>query len=125
VITIKVTYGKRLQEATATMKCEMTDVQSIRFGDLSYRDSMGFGTSVIGLVVNAKKIHATRFRYEGENKTRKVYDFDDATAGIIGEGTLITVYSDLAKHESWNIKDHMTLQAVGRQLETLVAIEKA
>ena len=80
---------------------------------------------MIGLVVNAKKIHATRFRYEGENNTRKVYDFDDATAGIIGEGTLITVYSDLAKHESWNIKDFTALKAVGQQLEALVAIEKA
>ena len=125
MITIKVTYGRRMQDATATMKCEMTDVQSIKFGDMDFRDVRGFGTSVIGYVVKAKKIHATRFRYEGENKTRKVYDFDDATSGIIAEGTVITVCSDLARHESWNIKDFTALKAVGQQLEALVAIEQA
>lgn len=125
MLTLKVIYNQRYQNAMAMTHSEMIEVTGVSIGDMDFRDVKGYGITVHGIRVEGKEIRNAkmyRFQKEDEPEVTKKYD-EVRTSGMITEGSIVTAVSSISGKETWNLKTPLDVDVCCRQLEVLTALE--
>ena len=77
MLTLKVIYNQRYQNAMAMTHSEMIEVTGVSIGDMDFRDVKGYGITVHGIRVEGKEIrNAKMYRYQKQDEsevTKKYY----------------------------------------------------
>lgn len=127
MLTLKVIYNQRYQDAMAMTHSEMIEVTGVSIGDMDFRDIRGYGITVYGIRVEGKEIrNAKLYRYKksDDDATEVTKKFDEVrTSGMITEGSIVTAVSSISGKETWNLKTPLDVDVCCRQLEVLTALE--
>ena len=126
MLTLKVIYNQRYQDAMAMTHSEMIEVTGVSIGDMDFRDIRGYGITVYGIRVEGKEIRNAKLcRYKtSDNATEVTKKFDEVrTSGMITEGSIVTAVSSISGKETWNLKTPLDVDVCCRQLEVLTALE--
>lgn len=127
MLTLKVIYNQRYQDAMAMTHSEMIEVTGVSIGDMDFRDIRGYGITVCGIKVEGKEIrNAKLYRYKksDDDATEVTKKFDEVrTSGMITEGSIVTAVSSISGKETWNLKTPLDVDVCCRQLEVLTALE--
>lgn len=127
MLTLKVIYNQRYQDAMAMTHSEMIEVTGVSIGDMDFRDIRGYGITVYGIKVEGKEIrNAKMYRYKksDDDTTEVTKKYDEVrTSGMITEGSIVTAVSSISGKETWNLKTPLDVDVCCRQLEVLAALE--
>lgn len=127
MLTLKVIYNQRYQNAMAMTHSEMKEVTGVSIGNMDFRDVKGYGITVHGIRVEGKEIrNAKLYRYKksDDDTTEVTKKFDEVrTSGMITEGSIVTAVSSISGKETWNLKTPLDVDVCCRQLEVLTALE--
>ena len=125
MLTLKVIYNQRYQNAMAMTHSEMIEVTGVSIGDMDFRDVKGYGITVHGIRVEGKEIRNAkmyRFQKQDESEVTKKYD-EVVSRGMITQGSIVTAVSSISGKETWNLKTPLDVDVCCRQLEVLTALE--
>lgn len=125
MLTLKVIYNQRYQDAMAMTHSEMIEVTGVSIDSMDFRDIRGYGITVHGIRVEGKEIRNAklcRYQKSDESEVTKKYD-EVRTSGMITEGSIVTAVSSISGKETWNLKTSLDVDVCCRQLEVLTALE--
>lgn len=125
MLTLKVIYNQRYQNAMAMTHSEMIEVTGVSIGNMDFRDIKGYGITVHGIRVEGKEIrNAKMYRYKKEDEPEVTKKYDEVrTSGMITQGSIVTAVSSISGKETWNLKTPLDVDVCCRQLEVLTALE--